>query len=181
MASVTRYHPLLVTLHWLLAFLLLGELLAGFLVLEAMPNTDPQKIQLLQFHMVGGTLICTLTLIRLITRLRSNRPAAATTGNPLLDRLALVNHYGLYALVFAMVAAGYTTAFAAGLPAIVFGGSGAPLPADFEMFPSAGVHGAIGALILLLVALHLLAALYHQFIRRDGLLSRMAFGRRTAA
>lgn len=180
MSSVTRYHPALVTLHWLLAFLLLGELLAGFLVLEEMPNSDPQKIQLLQFHMLGGTLICTLTLIRLIVRLRSDRPAPASTGNPLLDRLATLNHYGLYVLVFAMVAAGYTTAFAADLPAIVFGGSGAPLPADFEVFPSAELHGAIGALILLLVALHVVAALYHQIIRKDGLFGRMAFGRRVA-
>jgi cytochrome b561 len=40
------------------------------------------------------------------------------------------------------------------------------------------VHGIVAKLLMLAIALHIGAALYHQFVRRDGLLSRMGFGRR---
>src|ERR1700737_685980 len=38
---VSRYHPLLVLLHWLLAVLIVAMLCIGFMVLEPMPNVDP--------------------------------------------------------------------------------------------------------------------------------------------
>jgi cytochrome b561 len=41
-------------------------------------------------------------------------------------------------------------------------------------------HGLSWTLLLLLILLHVGASLYHQFLRRDGLLSRMWFGRRFA-
>ena len=47
MKQVTRYHPLLVALHWLLAFLIIAALFAGFFLLARMPNSDPQKIRVL--------------------------------------------------------------------------------------------------------------------------------------
>ena len=73
---------------------------------------------------------------------------------------------------------GYATALLAGLPAIVFGGSGEPLPADFAAYPSWIVHVALAVLLVGLIALHVLAALYHQFVRKDRLFWRMLFGRR---
>jgi cytochrome b561 len=50
MKQVTRYHPLLVALHWLLAFLIIAALFAGFFLLARMPNSDPQKIRVLLVH-----------------------------------------------------------------------------------------------------------------------------------
>ena len=56
MKQVFRYHPLLVTLHWVLAVLIIAALAMGFFVLAAMPNVDPQKIGVLRVHMAGGML-----------------------------------------------------------------------------------------------------------------------------
>ena len=123
MQQVSRYHPLLVTLHWLLAVLIIAALAIGFFVLAAMPNADPQKIAVLRVHMAGGMLILALMVIRFTVRMWTSRPAAATTGYPLLDRIAPITHYGFYVLVLLMVGSGYTTGILAGLPAIVFGGS----------------------------------------------------------
>src|SRR5271155_2176770 len=99
MQDVNRYHPALVTLHWLLALLIIGALIIGFFVLAPM-------------------------VARFIVRMLTSRPARATTGNPLLDRIAPITHYGFYVLVLLMVASGYTTAILAGLNRIVFQGSG---------------------------------------------------------
>jgi cytochrome b561 len=177
MQHVSRYHPLLVTLHWLLAALIAAALISGFFWLAATANSDPQKIGVLRLHMAGGMLILALMVVRFIVRLWTRRPAPATTGYGLLDRLAPTTHYGFYALVLLMAGTGYATALLAGLPAIVFGGSGDPLPATFLTFPTRIAHGYLAALLTALIGLHVLAALYHHFVRNDGLLRRMFFGR----
>ncbi len=93
MKRVTRYHPLLVGLHWLIALLIIGMLIGGFFVVSRMPNTDPQKVDLLMGHMIGGVLILTLILIRLGVWLSTAKPMPAETGSPLLNRLGRFNHY----------------------------------------------------------------------------------------
>ena len=178
MKQVSRYHPLLVTLHWVLVVLIIAALTIGFFVLAATPNTDPQKIGVLRIHMAGGMLILALMVIRFIVRMRTLRPAGARTGYPLLDRIAPITHYGFYVLVLLMVGSGYTTGILAGLPAIVFGGSGAPLPPSFEIYPSFVAHGYIATILAGFIVLHVLAAVYHQFVMKDGLFRRMFFGRR---
>jgi cytochrome b561 len=180
MKQVTRYHPLLVALHWLLAFLIIAALFAGFFLLAQMPNSDPQKIRVLLVHMVIGMTILALMLVRFVIRMLTSHPEPATTGHPFLDRLAPVTHYGFYVLVVLMVATGYATAIFAGLNRIVFQGSGEPLPEDFDVYPTFIAHSFFAAILAGLVVLHVLAALYHQFVRRDRLFRRIWFGRRVA-
>lgn len=177
-ALVSRYHPLLVTLHWLLAVLIIAMLCIGFLVLAPMPSTDPQKIGILLVHMSIGMAILAPMVARFIVRIRTSRPADATTGHPRLDRLAPIIHYGFYGLVLLMVGSGYATAILAGLNKSVFQGSGDPLPPDFSIYPTLVAHGALAALLAGFIVLHVLAALFHQFVLKDGLLRRMLFGRR---
>jgi cytochrome b561 len=181
MKPVSRYHPLLVTLHWLLAFLIIAALALGFFVLAATPNSDPNKIDALRGHMIAGMLLLALMAVRLAVRLMTSHPPRATTGYPLLDRIAPITHYGFYLLILLMAGTGYATALMAGLPDIVFGRSGAPLPQDFLIYPTRVAHGYLALLLVAFVALHVLAALYHQLVRKDGLLRRMAYGRRVAA
>ena len=44
MTLVSRYHPLLVALHWILAMLIIAALALGALVMVKIPNTDPMKL-----------------------------------------------------------------------------------------------------------------------------------------
>ena len=103
-----------------------------------------------------------------------------TTGYPLLDRIAPISHDGFYVLVLLMVGGGFTTAILAGLPAIVLGGSGAPLPPTFKIYPSFLAHGYIATILAGFIVLHVLAAFYHQFVRRDRLFARMFYGHRAS-
>ena len=173
-----RYHPALVALHWFLAVFIVLALALGMFVLKAIPNSSPQKIEALRAHIGGGAVIAVLMIVRFAIRTLSARPAPATAGHPLLDRVARISHYAFYGLVAGMVATGLATALLAGLPDIVFGGSGAPLPESFTVFPTRVAHGWIAKALVALISVHVLAALYHQFVRRDGLLGRMGFGRR---
>jgi cytochrome b561 len=102
---VSRYHPLLVALHWLLALLIIAMLSAGFFLLAPMPNIDPRKIGILLVHMSLGMLILGLTVIRFTVRILAAKPADAAIGYAALDRAARFVHYGLYLLVVLMAAA----------------------------------------------------------------------------
>lgn len=175
---MTRYHPLLVALHWLIALLIIIALVFGSLRLTEIPNDDPEKLVALQAHMSIGIAILLLMLIRLITRIFSERPPHASSGIDLADKLGVATHWLFYVLVISMAVSGLVTASLAGLPSIVFGGSGEPLPEDFGIYPSRIVHGMLATLIALLLLLHVLAALYHQFFLKDHLFRRMWFGSR---
>ena len=175
---MTRYHPLLVALHWLIALLIIVALVFGSLRLSEMPNDDPGKLFALRAHMSIGIAVLFLMLARFAIRIFSEMPPHASTGNLLADRLGVVTHWLFYLLIFAMAGSGLATAILAGLPSIVFGGSGDPLPEDFSIYPPRIAHGIIATLIGLLLLLHVAAALYHQFVRKDALFSRMWFGNR---
>jgi len=177
----SRYHPALVALHWFLAAFIVLALGLGMFVLKAIPNSSPQKLEALRAHMTGAAVILTLMAARFALRMLSARPEPATTGNPALDRIARISHLAFYGLVAGMIATGLATAVLADLPSIVFGGSGAPLPASFTVFPTRVIHGVIAKVFVALVAVHATAALYHHFVLRDGLLKRMWFGRRWPA
>lgn len=174
----SRYHPALVALHWVSGALLVAALLLGTFVMKEIPNSAAAKLEALRAHMAGGLVILVLMIARLIVRLSASRPQRASAGNPWLDRIAPLSHYGLYLLVILMASTGLATALLAGLFDIAFGASGAPLPATFAVFPTRVAHGWIAKAIFALAGLHVLAALYHHFILRDGLLRRMWFGGR---
>src|SRR5215475_7449903 len=82
MPKVSRYHPMLVALHWILAFLIIAALALGALVMVKIPNIDPTKLEALRSHMIGGAVILLLMLVRLVARAFTERPPAASTGSP---------------------------------------------------------------------------------------------------
>jgi len=174
---MTRYHPVLVALHWLMALLIIVALAAGTFALQGLANDDPNKIGALAGHMTAGLIIGSLLVLRFGIRLATAHPAKATTGNPLLDRIGQATHLVFYVLILGMVMSGMAMARSYGLFDIVFGGSGDPLPPVFDNGPRAA-HGVFATGLILLVLLHIAAAVYHQAVLKDGLLKRMGFGAR---
>lgn len=177
---VSRYHPALVTLHWALALLIIAALALGALVMVKIPNTSPMKLEALRSHMTGGMAILSLMLLRLVIRTQTAHPAPVTAGHPLLDRLAWLSHRMFYGTVIVMAGSGIVMALQSGLFDSVFLGHG-NLPADFWTFPIRYVHYVASRILMALIAVHVIAALYHAFVLRDGLLGRMFFGRRKVA
>jgi cytochrome b561 len=174
---VSRYHPLLVVLHWVLALLIIASLALGALALVKIPNADPHKIAGLRAHMSAGVIILVLMMARIVIRTRSAHPASASAGHPLLDRLAWASHRLFYVTVIAMAGSGIIMALQTGLFDTIFLKHG-EVPADFWAYSMRGVHYALSRLLMALIALHIVAAFYHALVLRDGLLGRMFFGRR---
>jgi len=174
----SKYHPALVLLHWLLAWFIIASLLFGFFVLRVVPNTDARKIDMLEWHMGLGVAILAAMLLRLVVRWRTARPAPAGLGTPASARAAGRAHVAFYVLVACMVATGYATGLLAHLNDIVFARNGAPLPPSFDAYPTFRLHGWIAASLAVLITLHVLGALWHGLVRRDGVMRRMGWGGR---
>ncbi len=179
MSKPVRYPPLLVVIHWLSAALVMFMLLTGMFSLKQMPNAEA-KIPSLAIHMATGIAILLLTTLRVVVRLSARLPAPARSGSALLDVVGRVTHVLLYVGMLGMGISGLGVASQAGLFDSVFERSGAPLPEDFFAFPARYGHGYVALGLLALVGLHVAAALYHQFVRRDNLLTRMSFGKEQA-
>jgi cytochrome b561 len=174
--SVTRYHPILVALHWILALFVLAALGLGAFVMVKIPNDDPMKFEALRSHMLGGTLILILMLVRLLVRARTEHPVPPSAGNQVLDKLSWLSHRLLYVAVLGQAISGLAMALQSDLPHIVF--AGGKLPHDFWIYPTRWMHYLFSRMLMALIALHIAGALYHTLLLRDGLLKRMLFGRR---
>lgn len=163
MNTPKRYHPLLVILHWLTVVLMFG---AGFLAED--DGRSP-----INTHMILGSLLLITLLVRLVVRFTTKRPAWADTGNKTLNLLGELVHYALYLAVFFILGMGALIAQKRNLFAIAMGTA--------TTANRAGILGPIHQLgwflAILLVLGHVGAALYHQFILKDNLLSRMWFGK----
>ena len=164
-----RYSPLWVTLHWVIAFLIFAAFYLG-LSTKGIPLVD--KVAYLRWHIPLGITVLLLMLVRLFVRWRTPHPEAATVGNSFLDKIGEWTHYLLYIFAILLPLSGLMLSATFNLVPVVFGGQGS-LPRDLSPM----LHGLIDPLLALLILLHILAALYHQFVRRDNLLARMWYGK----
>lgn len=174
MSNLKKYNTTQVALHWLVAILVLLMLFMGMTVLEETPNSDPAKIDALKGHMTIGGIILLLTIVRIIWRKKSEQPAHVVTDNPLMDKLGVAAHYALNILTLLVALSGVGIAIQAGLPDIVFNGQGT-LPENFDEFLPRLAHGLFVKLLAALVLLHVIGALYHQFVLKDGIFDRISF------
>jgi cytochrome b561 len=138
-------------------------------------------LPIIGIHMILGVIILLLLAIRLIVRWRTQHPDWASAGNRFFDWVGTLTHIGLYLFSFLMVITGIVLAVQRGELARVFG-IGTFTPGNFRRggFSLGFFHGGVWFFLLLLVALHVGAALYHQFIVKDNLLTRMWFGKKAA-
>ncbi|MDR0441604.1 MAG: cytochrome b/b6 domain-containing protein [Candidatus Accumulibacter sp.] len=172
-ATGERHHPLIRVLHWLVAGLIVAALTMSTLVMSGIPDSAPEKIDALRRHMSIGSLVFVLTLLRFIMRRAAKIPPPLSSGMAWADWLARVVHRVFDVLILVMIASGAGMALLAGLPRVVFLGYG-HLP-DLSELPLLIVHRSAAIALFACLVLHVGGALFHQFILRDNLFSRMCF------
>ncbi len=166
--SSIRYAKSQIAIHWLAAALIIFLLVTGSLVLADLPNTA-EKIGNLRIHMILGVLAGILVIARAI--LRKRLPALPAVHGEMFARLG---HMALNLIILLLVFSGAMLMLQSGALDALLGS--AALPADFKEFTPRRIHGLASRVAMALIALHVLAALYHQFIVKDGLLARMGIG-----
>ena len=167
METPKRYHPALVTLHWLVALLVFTDLYIGYFYIRPIIMSGEEVCRgtdlILKIHMVAGIAILVLLIIRFIIRLTTRKPASADAGFKALNILAKAVHYSLYFFVFAITVVGlilsiqtsrFQVAFLGATSGPGFGpGGGFPRPSSFPTpgpgtptpnFNRSGVPGSSG-------------------------------------
>ncbi|PKU21423.1 cytochrome b [Telmatospirillum siberiense] len=170
-----RYTASAQALHWISAALMFFVVPCAWYMLS-LAREDPARAEWHTIHKSVGVLILVLTVARLVWRGIKPPPPMAGHPNPLEKLLAEAAHGLLYVMLFVMPISGYLGSVANGRAVNLFGVL--PLPTliapDKELAHVAHLfHEAGQWVVYLLVAMHILAALGHTLIRKDGTLERM--------
>lgn len=186
-----RYGSVAMTFHWIIALLLILNITLG-LYMGELPRTDPSKFMIVQLHKSFGLTILLLSILRLGWRLMNTVPALPLGMHPIVAFFARATHITFYVLIIVIPLTGWIMVSASplGNGTLFFnlftlpnlplfqGLARAELRPWHELFESAHVFLAWSAIVL--VPIHVIAALYHQFLRRDDVLRRMVPGTRVS-
>ena len=167
-----RYDRVAISLHWATVILVLVQFgtsqLWGF-------AARPTRHVMIVSHMSFGILLGVIVIARLIWRFVPGHQVRPTDRG-LTEALAQSVHFLLYALLVAQTALGVYLRWAGGEAMSFFGFA---LPSPFTAISKEAqkfigeLHYWVGWAIIVIAFGHALAALYHHFVLRDGVLKRM--------
>lgn len=160
--------------HWLMAFLILLQYPLGWWMTAL--KLSPAKLQLFIWHKSIGVLVLLLAFMRVIWRF-SNRPPVPPPAMPYWERLAAkADHWSLYLLMAVVPLSGWVIDSASAIPFRVFWLFSLPRltgPDKVLEETAKEAHEAMAYILLILLVLHVGAALWHHFVQRDEILTRM--------
>lgn len=168
--------------HWVMAFATLGTtaLMYYSQIYEAEADTDPaaraQYAELLRLHKSIGLVVLFLVVFRFAWNRYRARPPLPQTLSVSQKRAAQVAHYSLYALMLLIPLLGWFASMAYGGRTHFFGLFELPVivAKDYDMAVIyRNGHIWLGWLLFALLALHIAAALWHHFAKRDATLAQM--------
>jgi cytochrome b561 len=168
-----QYSQRTAIIHWLIFVLFIAAFFFGHELDES--KDLAQKLSMYPLHFIIGDTVLLLTLLRIYFRKKDGEPAPANS-NPLLNKLAAATHVLLNVSVIAVVVSGVVTAASSGVIAALKAGDPNLIP-DFAKVDAKEFHELFIGIVLLLVAFHIAAALYHQLIIKDNLLRRIMIKR----
>ncbi len=165
--------------HWVFAVIILAQLVLGKVAEEA--QVSPQKLDLFVWHKSIGVTILLLLTLRIVWRL-VNAPPKAVAGVARWEHWAArVGHILLYTLMIAVPLSGWWVSDTSRIPFEAFWL--VPVPDFLEANRDASqvaevVHGILTKALLVLIVVHIVAALRHHFILGNDTLRRMSPFRR---
>ncbi len=157
--------------------MIIGLIVFGILMTN--PNT-PNRFMIYQLHKSFGIMVLILSVLRLFWRLRHKPPALPSHMKPWERGAARFTHIAFYVIMMGMPLLGWAMVTASPLPIPTKLFWTVPWP-DLPFIPESkdleallkGLHRNIGKLTIVLIALHIGAALKHHFIGKDHVLASM--------
>jgi cytochrome b561 len=174
---VTQYSKRMVIAHWLTLLLLVIAWRYGDSLAEL---TDHSKATIAAYgwHILAGGSVLLLTATRLFFRSKDGTPPAM--GQTTMDKIAKGTHHLLYTLLFVLPLSGLITVLTSDVLKGLMAGDASLLPKEdgFEKVFAHEVHEVLVNVLIAVVVLHILGAIKHQFIDKDGLMQRMMLRRK---
>jgi cytochrome b561 len=170
-----RYSRTAIGLHWLIAMMMAWGFYLGWIMTD-IPGFTSTKLKYFSWHKWIGVTVFALALIRLLWRVTHRAPSMPRRIPAWQKGAAHLVHFLLYALMLTIPISGYLYSSASGIQVIYLGV--VPLPTLIAPDKALKVtlhlvHIYLNYTLLTLVSLHVLSALKHQFVDRDGLLAQM--------
>lgn len=175
--TTTTYGSISMLFHWLVFLLVLIMIPLGYFM------EDIQDValrgEIINVHKLIGVSILVLMLLRLLWVLNNVKPLLPFQ-TPAWQRFSeRCVHFLLYAALIAMPLSGLIGAVSGGKPPHLFG-INIELPIEtnksLAKFVFSNIHNPLAIILIALISIHILAALYHHFIKRDDILRRMLSG-----
>jgi len=164
-------------LHWITAILVLAQIVLGILI--ANKWTGAWQDQLYDLHKSNGAVLIPIILIRILYRW-GHRPPPLPADIPAIQQFAAhATHYLLYGLVVVQVFLGWIGTASYPAPVPIYGLFNLPSvwPENRALSEQLlFVHRIVGISIAVVAAMHIGAALFHHFVRKDRVLMRMISG-----
>lgn len=167
-----RYNAVAIALHWSVAASIILAFVLG-LTIDDFPKD--MKSAAINAHALIGLAVLLLSVARLYWRFVNPPPPLPLSVGPLTRMASGAAHIGLYFLIIAIPLIG--------IPTLLYRGRGLnfglfAFPSPFERTPAifrplTDVHEVASYALIGLAAAHILAALYHHYVRRDDVLLRM--------
>jgi len=177
-----RYTTVAITLHWLIAVMIVALAAAG-IYMHNLPLSHPDKFALYQMHKSFGITVLLLSVARLGWRLAHPAPPLPAHMKDWERTLARISHVSFYVLIIAIPLAGWAMVSAStfNIPTKLFGVIPWPhLPVLSTLENKKPVedalkevHELLAFAALGLMAIHAGAALKHHFVDKDDVLARM--------
>lgn len=173
-----RYDGVARAFHWLIVAMLVVQYSVALLLASFLPKSAEDA--LVAWHFSMGSSVCVVMLARLAWRLTHTPPPPPADLSPGLQMLSRVTHWTFYGGFIVLPVLGWFAASAHGAQVKLAGLIPLPMlvPKD-DPFGKAmqTVHPVIAVTLLALIALHIAGALYHAFVKRDGVVGRILPGR----
>lgn len=172
--TTTRYGSLSIGIHWLMLLLFIA--VYGSIELRVLyeKGSDPRET-LKTWHFMLGLLVFALVWLRIAARLSGPTPNIQPAPDKMQQLSAKLLHLALYALMIGMPLTGWLVLSASGkiipffgleLPALI--GENKDLAKQIKE-----VHEFVGTTGYFFLGLHVIASLYHHYIKRDDTLTRI--------
>ncbi len=175
--AIVKFSPTLRRLHWLMAVLIAVVYLA-MEQRDLFPRGSSGRTAMVQSHFWLGLTVFALALWRVTQRLRSGAPPILPPLPRWQVSISKLMHLALYAFFFVMPVLGLATVWTDGkilyvpftnivVPALL-------APNDALAHTLEDIHTTTATVFYYVIGFHILAGLYHHFVRRDNTLRRMA-------
>ena len=172
---MTQYSKRMVIVHWLT----LALLVAGYFLGESAHDARHDAAATLMgyvLHASVGVTVFLLLLSRLFFRSKDGVPPAM--GDTPLDKIAKGIHHLIYILLVLLPVSGFMQIATSDVSKALLAGDAAMLPKKFDGVIAHEVHEILVTVLIVIVAIHILGAIKHQFITKDGLMDRMSLRRK---
>jgi len=169
-----RYGTVSIVLHWLMAILIVA--VYAFMELRGIFPKDSEPRQAMKaMHFMLGLVVLLMVMPRIVARLFSSTPAIKPEPPAWQQQSARIVHLALYVLMIAMPIAGWFLLSAAGKPIPFFGLYLPALIGEHKELVDIikEIHETGGLFGYFLIGGHIIAVLFHHYIKRDNTLNRM--------